>query len=71
MQEKKEKDTTDLQRRSLLKNTAAETWVRERLGEILRGRSHLVAAGMRRRARLRGLAPKERAGVDKCAHYLG
>ncbi len=49
---------------------AAEAWVRVRLGEILRGRSHLVAAGMRRSATLRGLAPKERTGVDKCAHYL-
>jgi hypothetical protein len=50
---------------------AAEAWVQERLREILRGRSHLVAAGMRRSATLRGLTPKERAGVDKCANYLG
>jgi hypothetical protein len=49
---------------------AAEAWVQERLRDILRGRSHLVAAGMRRSATLRGLPPKERAGVDKCANYL-
>jgi hypothetical protein len=48
----------------------AQAWVRERLGEILRGRSSLVAAGMRRSATLRGLAPSKRAAVDKCADYL-
>lgn len=50
---------------------AAEVWVQVRLREILRGRSTQVAAGMRRSATLRGLAPKERVGVDKCANYLG
>lgn len=49
---------------------AAEAWVQVRLREILRGRSQWVAAGMRRSATLQGLAPKERAGVDKCANYL-
>ncbi len=49
---------------------AAEAWVRTRLREILRGRSRLVAAGLRRRATRRGLGAKARAGVDKCANYL-
>lgn len=50
---------------------AAEVWVQVQLREILRGRSRQVAAGMRRSATLRGLTAKERAGVDKCANYLG
>jgi hypothetical protein len=49
---------------------AAETWVGERLAEILRGRSSSVAAGMRRSATLRGLSDDERAPVDDCADYL-
>jgi hypothetical protein len=48
----------------------AEDWVRERLAEILRGRSSLVAAGIRRTATLRHLAPKQREAADKCADYL-
>ena len=51
-------------------DAAAETWVRTRLREILRGRSSLVAAGMRRSATRRGLSAKERQGVEKCANYL-
>ena len=48
----------------------AEAWVRERLLEILRGRSSVVAAGLRRSATLRGLKAKPRAPLDKCANYL-
>jgi hypothetical protein len=50
--------------------TAAESWVTERLAEILRGRSSSVAAGMRRSASLRGLSEVERAPIDDCADYL-
>ena len=49
---------------------AAATWVRERLLEILRGHSSLVAAGMRRSATRRQLLAKDRAPVDDCADYL-
>ena len=49
---------------------AAEVWVRARLLEILRGRSSLVAAAMRRSATRRGLNQKERGRLDKCANYL-
>jgi hypothetical protein len=49
---------------------AAESWVTERLAEILRGHSSLVAAGMRRSATLRGLSDLERAPIDDCASYL-
>lgn len=49
---------------------AAETWVRERMLEILRGRSSAVAAGMTRSATLRGMSSKEREPIDRCAHYL-
>ena len=47
-----------------------EQWVTERLLEILRGNPSNVAAGMRRSATLRGLAPNERKPVDSCANYL-
>jgi len=50
--------------------TAIETWVRERMLEILRGRSSVVAAGMTRSATLRGMSSEERKPVDDCAHYL-
>ena len=49
---------------------AAETWVGERLAEILRGHGSSVAAGMRRSATLRGLSDDERAPIDDCADYL-
>jgi hypothetical protein len=49
---------------------AAETWVGERLAEILRGHSSEVAAGMRRSATLRELSAKQRVPVDACADYL-
>jgi hypothetical protein len=48
----------------------AEVWVRERLAEILRGRSSQVAAGMRICATKRELPAKQRAPLDKCADYL-
>jgi hypothetical protein len=48
----------------------AEEWVRERLLEILRGRSSLVAAGMRRSATLRELSRKVREPIDACADYM-
>lgn len=47
-----------------------EAWVQQRLLEILRGRSSLVAAGMRRSATRRGLALAKRKPVDTCANYL-
>ena len=49
---------------------AAESWVGERLAEILRGHSSSVAAGMRRSATLRGLSDDERVPIDDCADYL-
>jgi len=49
---------------------AAEAWVRQRLAEILRGHSSLVAAGIRRSATLRGLSASARRPMDICAHYL-
>ena len=48
----------------------AAEWVREHLLEILRGKSSLVAAGMRRSATLRELPAKTREPVDACADYL-
>lgn len=50
--------------------TTTETWVRERMLEILRGRSSVVAAGMTRSATLRGMSSEEREPIDACAHYL-
>ncbi len=47
-----------------------EEWVSKRLLRILRGRSSHVAAGIRRSATLRGLAPKTRKPADACAAYL-
>lgn len=49
---------------------AAETWVTERLLEILRGKSSHVAAGIRRSATLRNLSEKDREPADDCADYL-
>jgi hypothetical protein len=48
----------------------AETWVRERILEILRGHSSQVAAGMRRSATMRSMTRKARQPVDTCADYL-
>jgi hypothetical protein len=49
---------------------AAENWVRERALETLRGRGVHVAAGIRRSATKRNLAPNNRKGADRCADYL-
>lgn len=49
---------------------AAEAWVRERVGLILRGKSSDVAAGMRRSATMRGFDPDRRKKVDKSCDYL-
>lgn len=48
----------------------AQSWVSEKLLEILRGKSSFVAAGMRRSATLRGLSEEQRKPVDTCAGYL-
>jgi hypothetical protein len=48
----------------------AEQWVRERVLEILRGKSSAVAGGIRRSATLRGLSTRRRAAADRCADYL-
>jgi hypothetical protein len=47
-----------------------EAWVDERGERILKGKSSLVAAGMRRSATRRGLKGKARKAVDACAGYL-
>jgi len=47
-----------------------ESWVGQRLLEILRGNAGFVAGGMRRSATLRGLGPTQRKSVDTCADYL-
>ena len=47
-----------------------ESWVGQRLLEILRGHAGLVAGGMRRSATLRGLTRAQRKAVDGCARYL-
>lgn len=48
----------------------AATWVCDRLAEILRGKSSLVAAGMRRSATNRDLDAVARKPIDDCADYL-
>jgi hypothetical protein len=47
-----------------------EGWVSDRLLRILQGRSSHVAAGIRRSATRRGLAPEQREAADDCADYL-
>lgn len=49
---------------------AREEWVQERLMRTLCGNASQVAAGMRRSATFRGLAPKAREAVDDGADYL-
>lgn len=49
---------------------ATEAWVQDRALGILRGRSSLVAAGMRRSATKRGLTAEHRVAIDDCADYL-
>jgi hypothetical protein len=44
--------------------SATERWVSERLLEILRGNSSVVAAGMRRSATMRGMKTNERLTID-------
>ena len=51
-------------------NVVAESWVRQRGLEILRGNAGYVAGGMRRSATLRGLSGRARKAVDKAARYL-
>lgn len=51
-------------------NPAAESWVRRRGLEILRGKAGYVAGGMRRSATLRGLRGRARKKVDRAARYL-
>lgn len=48
----------------------AETWVTERLLEVLRGKASHVAAGIRRSATLRSLDAGARAAADGAADYL-
>ena len=47
-----------------------EDWVSERLLKILEGRACNVAAGIRRSATRRGLAPEQREAADTSADYL-
>jgi hypothetical protein len=47
-----------------------ESWVRDRLLQILRGNAGYVAGGMRRSATMRNLAACDRKSVDTCADYL-
>lgn len=47
-----------------------ERWVLSHMHEILRGHASLVAAGMRRSATRRQLAPDRRRAIDKAADYL-
>jgi len=47
-----------------------ESWVQQRLVEILRGKAGFVAGGMRRSATRRDLSPEQRKPVDTCARYL-
>jgi hypothetical protein len=47
-----------------------DSWVREHLLEVLRGKASLVAAGIRRSATLRAMTAAERQAVDDCADYL-
>jgi hypothetical protein len=49
---------------------AAEEWVRDKATAVLQGKATHVAAGIRRAATRRGLAPPRRAGADTCATYL-
>lgn len=51
-------------------NVAGEQWVLERMQRILHGEAPWVAAGMRRSATFRALAPADRVAVDDCADYL-
>jgi len=47
-----------------------QSWVRNRILEVLRGKAGLVAGGMRRSATRRQLSDEDREPVDTCARYL-
>jgi hypothetical protein len=47
-----------------------ESWVQHRILQVLRGKGHLMAGGMRRSATLRDLSAGVRKPVDTCANYL-
>ena len=49
---------------------AAEAWVRDKALEVLRGKSALVGAAVRRKATAAHLAPRQRKPADTCADYL-
>jgi hypothetical protein len=48
----------------------ADGWVQERALNVLQGHARAVAAGMRRRATVRGLSDTQRPPIDTCADYL-
>ena len=48
----------------------AEVWVNERFISILKGKSSLVAAGIRRSATNRKFKKADREAIDRCADYL-
>ena len=52
------------------KDPEAETWVRTKALELLRGKSALVGAAVRRRATATHLEPHKRRAADTCADYL-
>lgn len=52
------------------RDPGAEQWVSEKLIEILRGKSSLAAAGMRRSATKLEMPEDRRAPIDSCADYL-
>lgn len=49
---------------------AAESWVKEKALAVLRGKSGLTAAAIRRTATKRGLTAAQRKRADTCATYL-
>ncbi len=49
---------------------AAEAWVRDKALEVLRGKSALVGAAVRRKATAARLDPQKRKPADTCADYL-
>lgn len=49
---------------------AAERWVDERVRRLLEGKASSIAAGLRRSATKRGLAPAARKPMDTAARYL-
>ena len=51
-------------------NPDVEVWINDHLDALLRGRSSLLAAGLRRSATRRGLSAQQREPMDRCADYL-